>query len=174
VIAVLLNGSTPQYYIVGKDSSNAIWLGTLVSNSFSGWHSLGGTATGKPAVIAPPTSGVTEAYVVIRDSSGATWAGAEVGTSFSGWVPAGGVIATDPQVGTAGGTVYSVGLNSFGAVWYNYFSAGDSSPFWHSWATPGGTLDASDQLWWLESPGRGWIPLGFGGLAAGLVNAAPH
>jgi hypothetical protein len=103
------------------------------------------------------------------------------------WQPGGGVIATDPLAARVGTGINVSALTSSGAVWYNRFTQGTGNN-WVGWLYTGGVLmdataaggdaqffiagrDLSNKLWWYETPGRGWVSLGYQGLAAGPLSA---
>ena len=102
------------------------------------------------------------------------------------------MIASDPVLTRVGDDMYAAGLAPSGSVWYNQFVHGSGNN-WIQWISTGGVLsdvaaaggenqpqlfltgrDSANQLWWFETPGRGWVFVGQQGLAAGRLSAGPR
>jgi hypothetical protein len=173
-------------FLAGRDNFGAIWAAARTT-SFGGWYLGGAVAQGQPS-LAVGTDG--NAYIAIRDASNAVWMGSFNGSMWNTWQPGGGVIATDPLAARVGTQINVSALTSLGAVWYNRFTQGTANN-WVGWSYTGGVLmdatpaggdaqffiagrDGSNKLWWYETPGRAWVPLGYQGLAAGPLSAGPR
>jgi hypothetical protein len=176
-------------YFVGKDNFDALWVGRfLPPSTFLGWTLIGGVVQGQPSVTAGADSA---AYIGVRDIFDAVWmARVDSSGTLTGWFFGGGVVSTDPRVAASGGTVYSTVLDPGGGVWCRPFLEGTGDG-WQSWVFSGGVLqdaspaastgslfiagrDLSNQLWWYSASGDQWTFVGFQGLAAGPLAAAPR
>jgi len=182
-VAAALDGSI---YLVGKDSSNAIWSGRYMPGTgFQGWQSGGAAIKGKPSV----SVGMDGAgYVAGRDSSNSIWLGRVQGNTWTGWSFGGGVSNSDPLNARIGNRSYVVFLDSGSSAWFRPVLEGTTG--WEgSWTSEGGSLqsvapagsganvyfvgrDASNNVWWNMANPSTWTRVG--GQAQGVLAAGPR
>ena len=142
---------------------------------------------GKP----PVTCGSDNAaYLGVRDDWNSNWIGRVLGNTWTGWHYGGSVTSVDPQVAALGGTVGVIVLDNWGALWRSSFTEGIGNG-WQTWtyvggvwqdlasAASGGELllagrSPSNELWWWRQSGNQWTWLGYAGVAAGHLSAAPR
>ncbi len=188
---VITTAADGTVYVVGKDNWNSVWVGRYKAGSFLGWNFLGGIIQGKPSV----TAGSDDAaYIAVRDDWNSAWMAVVESTGIlRNWYYGGGIFGSDPQVAApmdGSGTVRVTALDTFGSPWGGRFA--ESPTGWQgSWEFAGGMVqdlslaadlgneffagrDGANQLWWYNALSGEWSLVGFPGLAAGPLAAAPR
>ena len=125
--------------VAGVGTDNTVWRTTVTdAGGFSGWATLGGITTTRPAVAVGP-SGVES--VVIRGGNGQAYLRERAATGWGAWQPLGGLLAplAPAAAVTASGvlTVASVGTDK--AMWVKTRSATGT---WSGWRPVGGAINA--------------------------------
>jgi hypothetical protein len=105
-------------YVAGRDSFNAIWLGRVQGNLWTGWSFGGGVSNSDPLNARVGN----RSYVVFLDTGGATWYRAFLEGTTTGWEASwtseGGALETIAPAGS-GVNLYVVGQDLSNALWWN-------------------------------------------------------
>lgn len=117
-------------FLAGRDTFGGVWTARIppegvtepVKATF-----CGGIIQGKPG-IAVGTDGY--AYIVVRDPFGGAWMAWADGPTCGDWQPGGALIASDLEIVAARGTLYVVGLDQWGGVYYKAAAEGALRDRW--------------------------------------------
>ncbi|MCC8467145.1 MULTISPECIES: PLL family lectin [Photorhabdus] len=144
-IVSVTNTSDGRIEVFGVGGDNAVWRNgqtTHTGASWTGWSSLGGSVTSKPAAYLN-SDGQLEVFV--RGSDNALWHNWQNDThsgSWSNWASLGGGLSSGPDVVENANGYIEVFVRATDNALWNIKRTSPSS--WSSWASLGGTLiDAS-------------------------------
>ncbi len=175
-------------YIVGRDQFDALWSGRFVPGTgFQGFQLGGGVVQGKPSITCGSDNTL---YIAARDHFNSTWIARVVGDTWAGWYNGGAVTAIDPKIAAVGNTIAVVILDETGAVWRSSFTQGSGNG-WQGWTALGGILAdiapagangelffagraPNSDLWWWRETGNAWTWIGYNGVVASPLSAAPR
>lgn len=130
----------PGIAVFGRGTDDAVWAYTG-----SGWASLGGRITSKPATTAgkPLVSTAGDTLdVIARGTDGAVWLKSLTATTESRWTSLGGQVlaGSSPAAVYVGGRLYVLAIGTNHALWVK--SSADGAA-WTGWRTLGGWLDGA-------------------------------
>ncbi len=179
-----------KIYMVGRNGAGVVASGRYVPGSgFQGWFSGPATplTTGKPGLTIGSDGA---AYVAIRSADfNNIWMARLQGDVWGAWMCGGGTAKTDPELAATGGMIYTAVTDRWDAVYVQAFREGAENG-WQGWQFTNGTLtkasiaatggryfiagklSSAGPMYWYQS-GVGWTYLGYPGLAASDLSAAP-
>ena len=123
--------------VFGRGTGNHLWWRDLASSGGSGWASLGGTITSRPAAAywQGPDSGILGVFA--RGADGAVWGRVEYHvsghTAWTSWSSYGGhlLAGTSPAVAFTHGRIFLAAVGTDRAIWVRHNSPSGWRP-WHS------------------------------------------
>jgi hypothetical protein len=124
-----------KLHILGIGNDSALWVRSY-NAGWGSWGSLGGVASGEPAVVSTGSNRMT---VFLRGSDNELWATFYDNGWTGQWQKIGGAMASSPAGAvTSSGTVYAFVRRSDNQIWYVKKTSGSTS--WSSWTSLGGTF----------------------------------
>lgn len=158
--AIPLTASASSAFMTGTD--NATWRKTVTdAGSASGFTSVGGLATSKPAA-ANGAGGVVT--LAVRGADAAAWMRQQANGRWSGWQRLGGILNTAPAVAaTAAGGLVVAAVGADNALWVKNRAAA-----WSPWRSARGVITADPSL--AVTPGGGLLAVVRGSDNACWVN----
>jgi hypothetical protein len=117
-------------YVFARGADNAVWWQGYDGTRWTGWKTVGGTATSDVETYAD-TTGV---YVFVRGPGNALFWGVISTSGWSGWLAAGGSLLSRAAVASDSSGVYAFVVGADSAVWVQRFVGTGSS----GWTSLGG------------------------------------